>query len=342
MWEIIQHITTPLTLIAFIAALIAIILQRRLTVKKELIETARPEDRAKLIDLSFETYHISPERDNLTREQRFSLVKQVLDQKIKKQKLNSITAISFTIILATTALIGFFISSKNSSNQVVQPNPPVESKFKFAYVPGSDSLGIAYDLEKQFNNLDNTLDEMLAKKTYNGLLRQKFEELIVKSQNELSRLYSFSNNIPINRLIYIQGTLIGGSYLRLALLQEIKGNDSINIIRYSKKAVEAIDTTLKLISLITEHSTLLSNVSNQKANLWLTEESHFDRYHFIKFFSEGLLYRYGGKSSFTLSDRQVSEDFSKIDKDFISKYLLDDTITYPTMGWLMNKKVISL
>lgn len=125
MWETIQYITTPLTLIAFVGALVTIAYRRKLESKKELINSAEAADRAKLIEASLETYHLKD--DNLTKEQKFELVKKLLDQKIQRLKINSITLILLAVIFAVTALIGFRMMNDNSKANSNNNTPKVDS-----------------------------------------------------------------------------------------------------------------------------------------------------------------------------------------------------------------------
>jgi len=332
-WETIQHITTPLALAAFIAALITVIVKRKLVQKKELISEAPPEDRASLIEATFETYHIKD--DNLTPDQKFLLVQQVLSQKIQRQKLQSITAIILALIMSGTALAAYSMSKNRGEDNSEGHTVAVTGNDKYAFVSGSSNLGPLYDLVREFDQLDNNFDESLQSKTYSALLSHSFEELITKSKNEYQRLLSLEANVPLNRLIYIQGTLIGGSNFRLALLNEFKHNNERNIVRYARIATENLDTAFRLIN----STDLLSASSKAQLNQWLTEENHIDRYNYLKFYSEALVYRYDSTQS-GVSKAELLNDFEKVNPDFLSTYSLTDSIKYPTIKWLQVNHII--
>ena len=179
MWDIIQYITTPLTLIAFIAALATIIYRRKLETKKELINSAESSDRARLIEASLETYHLRD--DNLTKEQKFELVRKVLDQKIQRLKINSITLIVLTVIFAVTALIGFRMMNNNSASNSDNNASKVDSS-KASLTKMTEFIKISEQVIKQKTILPNKPLPSLVSET-----RSKFENYWSKTSPDETR-----------------------------------------------------------------------------------------------------------------------------------------------------------
>lgn len=84
MWESIRYITSGLTLVAFIVAVTSIVIKEALKNKKNLIETAPPEDRAPLVEKALEQYHI--ETTALTKQQKYNIIMEQIRSRAKKQK----------------------------------------------------------------------------------------------------------------------------------------------------------------------------------------------------------------------------------------------------------------
>jgi len=116
MWDIIQNIGTPISLVAFIAALISYAFLGSQKHKIELLKALPEEKRWELLNKDIESYNIT--QDNLTREQKFELMKTVLMQKAEHRK--RIIYIAFVICLFVSLVAGasvtatyFFLMPKN-------------------------------------------------------------------------------------------------------------------------------------------------------------------------------------------------------------------------------------
>jgi hypothetical protein len=169
MWETIQHITTPLALIAFLAALATVIYRRRLEITKEMISSAEPTDRAKLIESLSNTYHLDSK--NLTKDQTFKLVQQELEYKIRRQKIFAITLIIMTIILASTALIGYSMTNKNAETDVSEK----ESR-------KHDSSITSKSVQKDFfQTISENSDSLVKTNNYESQLRDQLLKLFIES-----------------------------------------------------------------------------------------------------------------------------------------------------------------
>jgi hypothetical protein len=102
MWRAIQYVTTPITLIAFVVAVSAWLYRARIFERKRLIETAKTEDRAELVLAVLKTYPIPC--DNLTRDQKFELLKKLVQQDANRFRTIAIVAVLISIL--TAAVLG--------------------------------------------------------------------------------------------------------------------------------------------------------------------------------------------------------------------------------------------
>jgi hypothetical protein len=100
MWEAIQYVGTPVALVAFVVATAAYIYSQKLRNKVEVIKEIPKSKRAAVIDNEMETYRITPDKDNLTKEQKFELTKTVILQRAHRLKIISLTTIALAVILA--------------------------------------------------------------------------------------------------------------------------------------------------------------------------------------------------------------------------------------------------
>ena len=113
MWEAIQHIGTPISLIAFISAIIAHIVLGRQKNKIELLKSLPEDKRWELLNRDFDGYNVT--QDNLTREQKFELMKTVLVQKAEHRRL--FMHITFIVL----AIIAFIASAAVFLSPTVSP-----------------------------------------------------------------------------------------------------------------------------------------------------------------------------------------------------------------------------
>ena len=115
-WESIQYAGTPLTLIAFLVAVAALAYRRILSSRIDAI-TAAPEDaRGALVDKLLESYSIS--KDNLTRQQKFELMREVLAGKAARFRIAAIVAVVFAMLLAIVLVVSIL-----AANDQPQPMP---------------------------------------------------------------------------------------------------------------------------------------------------------------------------------------------------------------------------
>ncbi len=116
MWESIKYITSGLTLVAFIVAVTSIVIREVIKNKKNLIETAPPEDRAPLVEKALEQYHI--ETAALTKQQKYNIIMEQIRSRVKKQKQYFRIGIFAFVILALIAVYAIREANDSTLEQV--------------------------------------------------------------------------------------------------------------------------------------------------------------------------------------------------------------------------------
>ena len=103
MWEAIQHVGTPIALLAFIVAVVSYAYRKNLLHKIELIKTAPDQARPDLIRAMLQSYSIR--EDNLTRQQKYELLRSVIDEKGKRFRIIAFVSVVVSLVLATVIVI---------------------------------------------------------------------------------------------------------------------------------------------------------------------------------------------------------------------------------------------
>ena len=75
-WEAIQYVTSGLTLVAFVAAVVAWIGKSAIRRQENLIKSAKLEDRGRLVEMALEGFQVST--SDLTGDQKFQLLMKYL------------------------------------------------------------------------------------------------------------------------------------------------------------------------------------------------------------------------------------------------------------------------
>lgn len=102
-WEIIPKIGTPIALIAFVAALVFYYLRSQLKHKLDLIKSAPATERADLIEGTLGDFSI--DADELTRQQKYELLKQKLEHRAHRFRL----ALNVSLVLSLSVLMAFVV-----------------------------------------------------------------------------------------------------------------------------------------------------------------------------------------------------------------------------------------
>lgn len=114
-WEVVQNIGTPLALAAFIVAVIGALYSNKLRQKIDLLNTIPEDKRASIIEKEMETYHIS--NDNLTKSQKFELMKAVIAQRASRLKILILTSFIFAVVLSVSVVVAFSINGDFRNKQ---------------------------------------------------------------------------------------------------------------------------------------------------------------------------------------------------------------------------------
>jgi len=108
LWSTATQVGTPLALAAFVVAVVGWILHTRVKERTRRIESAPPEERAALVEATLSTYRIK--QDNLTREQKFELLKGELSAREKRTLyvlvLAGFVALLLAIVILAQVLVG--------------------------------------------------------------------------------------------------------------------------------------------------------------------------------------------------------------------------------------------
>jgi hypothetical protein len=122
MWSVVPLVATPLILLAFLAAVIAQRHSSHLKYELELIKSAPEQERGRLIEGKLRVYSL--QHDNLTREQKFTLLQQQIN--LQRQRWNRITLISTTIALLLFLFLALYLDFNASSraNNPSKTNAP--------------------------------------------------------------------------------------------------------------------------------------------------------------------------------------------------------------------------
>jgi len=115
-FEIIKYIGSPITLLAFIIVIIARAYSNRLKNKLEMFKSIPENERAAILDKEMESYHITPENDNLTKEQKFKLINTLILQRLQTLKFLYITIVILVILILSAFIIWTYVT-KSFANQ---------------------------------------------------------------------------------------------------------------------------------------------------------------------------------------------------------------------------------
>jgi hypothetical protein len=103
MWEAVGEVSSVLSLLAFLAAVIVGYLRRRLRHREELIRSAADADRGRLAQTILD--RVSVDTANLTRQQRYELVHEVLRRRSERLKWGLLT---FAVLFLVSAGLGAY------------------------------------------------------------------------------------------------------------------------------------------------------------------------------------------------------------------------------------------
>lgn len=125
MWEAIKYVRTTFALIAFIVANIKTVVHVWLKQQVKLLQTLPENERAEYLAKSLETYHIK--QDNLTREQKYVLMRNVLKHRSKRFLIIALSSIAIIAVVAVAVVISVFAMrhANEANNSTVGNNGTV-------------------------------------------------------------------------------------------------------------------------------------------------------------------------------------------------------------------------
>lgn len=103
-FEAIQYVGTPLTLVAFVVAVLAWVYRSRLAERRKLIETAPAEDRAAMMEAAIRDFSTIP-LENLTKDQRYQLAIKLIDERRDRFRVTAIAAAVAAVALVVVILV---------------------------------------------------------------------------------------------------------------------------------------------------------------------------------------------------------------------------------------------
>jgi hypothetical protein len=111
-WDQITKIGTPISLIAFVVAIVFYYLQSRLKNKLDLIKSAPASERQALIDSELDSFSI--DANSLTREQKYDLLKRKLDSRTQRFR----STLNVSMVLSLAVIVALFQSNYPFISQV--------------------------------------------------------------------------------------------------------------------------------------------------------------------------------------------------------------------------------
>lgn len=128
MWETIKFITTPFTLIAFIAAVIYYLKKVKLRTDKEKLISTPEEERAELLLRLEDKYNFNVE--GLARDQRYNLIKDEIENKYKTRLNSQKLAAFIAALLAVILCVSIVISDKKeeATDEVINKEETIKSE----------------------------------------------------------------------------------------------------------------------------------------------------------------------------------------------------------------------
>ncbi len=105
MWTVVQYISTPFTLLAFISAVLAWSYSAKLKDKAEVLKTLPEGERATYLEKELESYQMDAAQKGVTGQQKFELVQLVILQRAHRLKILAMVAVVVAVVLAVTVII---------------------------------------------------------------------------------------------------------------------------------------------------------------------------------------------------------------------------------------------
>lgn len=116
MWEAIGYVSSGLTLIAFLAAIVSFSLRNKSLREERLIKSVPEDNRADLVRNALEFFHV--ETSNLTKHQQYEVALQQIRNRSNRHKVNSLLIFGLAIIFALLSAYAIYETNTVSDNPV--------------------------------------------------------------------------------------------------------------------------------------------------------------------------------------------------------------------------------
>ena len=194
---------------------------------------------------------------------------------------------------------------------------------------------IAFELYSDHQLLEKDLDVSLKNKVFNQKLIQQYLHVSSLGRNEIERVNNLANNKALTPLIFLNGTIVGGSNLFMSTMYENAGRNE-ECVKYAKIAEAASKEALDLIA---NSDIYLSPASKQFYGKWLSTENHLDRYRTYNFLAKALLYKHDRKSN--ISRKDLADLYNSINVAFMDADDYNNPAYFPIVGWLQEQGIIA-
>lgn len=119
MWEAISYVGTGLTLVAFLAAIVATVFKNRSLKQERLIKTVPENERAQLVRDALEFFHVDTAQ--LTKQQQYQVAIEQIKNRSNRHKVNSLLIMGITIVFALLSVFAIYKTSEINEQYSVNP-----------------------------------------------------------------------------------------------------------------------------------------------------------------------------------------------------------------------------
>ena len=155
-WDAIKYVSSGVTLVAFLASLVAWIYKSNVDQRERLIRSASEADRATLIQDALEFFHV--DTGNLNKEQRYDIVIRQITERSKRLRNNSFLIFGLSIVAAVVTIIIMMSSTKSSADPVPRFDLKIKDVKFFKVGDGQKAeVDLSFFPTEQFQNAFSTI-----------------------------------------------------------------------------------------------------------------------------------------------------------------------------------------
>ena len=112
MWEAIGYVSSGLTLVAFLAAIVSFSLRNKSLREEQLIKSVPESERAPLVRDALEFFHV--DTSNLTKHQQFNVAVEQIKNRANRHKINSLLIFGVAVVFAILSAYAIYESRDTS------------------------------------------------------------------------------------------------------------------------------------------------------------------------------------------------------------------------------------